>query len=56
MLFTGTIRENIEKGKPGATMAEIEAAAKTAFAHEFITSFEVSSSAYVSDLDVSLRS
>lgn len=42
VLFTGSIKENIERGKPGASMAEIESAAKKAFAHEFITSFTVS--------------
>jgi ATP-binding cassette subfamily B protein len=36
-LFSGTIRENIAYGKPGAGMAEIEAAAKKANAHGFIT-------------------
>lgn len=41
VLFSGSIRENIERGKPGATMTEIEAAAKSAFAHDFITSFQV---------------
>ena len=46
MLFSGSIRENIERGKPGATTAEIEKAAKSAFAHDFITSFVVSSSIY----------
>jgi ATP-binding cassette subfamily B protein len=35
-LFTGTIRDNIAFGKPGATGAEVEAAARTAQAHEFI--------------------
>ncbi|CAN0353047.1 unnamed protein product, partial [Ectocarpus sp. 12 AP-2014] len=39
VLFTGTIRENIARGKPGASMAEIEKAAKSAFAHDFVTSF-----------------
>lgn len=42
VLFTGSIRENIERGKPGATTAAIEKAAKSAFAHDFITSFAVS--------------
>lgn len=42
VLFTGTIRENIARGKPGASTAEIEKAAKSAFAHDFITSFSVS--------------
>ena len=35
-LFSGTIRENIAYSRPGATSAEIEAAAKAANAHEFI--------------------
>jgi ATP-binding cassette subfamily B protein len=38
-LFHGTIRENIALGKPGASEAEIVAAAKAAHAHEFITGF-----------------
>jgi ATP-binding cassette subfamily B multidrug efflux pump len=35
-LFAASIRENIAFGKPEATQAEIEAAAKNAQAHEFI--------------------
>src|SRR5690606_12675754 len=35
-LFTGNIRDNIAFGKPEATQAEVEAAAKAAAAHEFI--------------------
>ena len=38
-LFHGSIRENIAVGKPGASEAEIVAAAKAAHAHEFITAF-----------------
>lgn len=38
-LFTGTILENLRWGKPGATMEEIETAARAAEAHEFIESF-----------------
>jgi subfamily B ATP-binding cassette protein MsbA len=38
-LFRGTIRENIEFGKPGASQDEIVAAAKGAYAHDFIMSF-----------------
>ncbi|MBN1452128.1 MAG: ABC transporter ATP-binding protein [Anaerolineales bacterium] len=38
-LFSGSIRENIAFGKPEATQAEIEAAAKAAQAHDFIMSF-----------------
>ena len=37
MLFGGTIRENIEYGKPGASQTEIENAAREANAHDFIT-------------------
>ncbi len=37
LLFGGSIRENIEYGKPGASDEEIEAAAKQANAHDFIT-------------------
>ena len=39
ILFGGSIRENIAYGKPGATEAEIMAAAKKANAHEFIARF-----------------
>jgi ATP-binding cassette subfamily B protein len=38
-LFRGTVRENIESGKPGASEDEIVAAAKAAYAHDFIMSF-----------------
>jgi ATP-binding cassette subfamily B protein len=38
-LFSGTIRDNIAFGKPEATLEEVEAAAKAAAAHDFITSF-----------------
>jgi ABC-type multidrug transport system fused ATPase/permease subunit len=37
ILFSTTIRENIAYGRPSATLAEIEAAAKAANAHDFIT-------------------
>jgi subfamily B ATP-binding cassette protein MsbA len=36
LLFKGTIRDNIAFGRPGATDAEIRAAAATAYATEFI--------------------
>ncbi|SHF63792.1 ABC transporter ATP-binding protein [Dysgonomonas macrotermitis] len=38
-LFTGSIIDNIRWGKPNATNEEIEAAAKIAQAHDFISSF-----------------
>jgi ATP-binding cassette subfamily B protein len=39
LLFGGSIAENIAYGKPGAAQPEIEAAARRANAHDFITSF-----------------
>jgi ATP-binding cassette subfamily B protein len=36
-LFSGTIRDNIAYGRPEATDAEVEAAARSVGAHEFIT-------------------
>jgi len=38
-LFRGTIRENIAFGKPGASEADIVAAARAAHAHDFIVGF-----------------
>ena len=37
LLFSGSVRDNIAYGRPGATQAEIEAAARAAQAHEFIS-------------------
>src|SRR5687767_14468923 len=37
VLFNDTVLHNISYGKPEATPAEVEAAAKIAFAHDFIT-------------------
>ncbi|SCW40247.1 ABC transporter ATP-binding protein [Ancylobacter rudongensis] len=39
-LFTGTVRENIAAGLPGATEEQIIAAARSAHAHDFIMGFE----------------
>jgi ABC-type multidrug transport system fused ATPase/permease subunit len=39
VLFSGTIRDNIGYGKDGATAAEIEAAARDAYAHDFVSGF-----------------
>jgi ABC-type multidrug transport system fused ATPase/permease subunit len=36
-LFSGTVADNISFGRPGASRAEIEAAARAIGAHEFIT-------------------
>ncbi|MEV0894116.1 ABC transporter ATP-binding protein [Promicromonospora sp. NPDC050262] len=35
-LFSGSVRENIALGRPGASQAEIEAAARAVGAHEFV--------------------
>jgi len=35
-LFSGTIRENIAYARPGASMQDVEAAARAAHAHEFV--------------------
>jgi len=39
-LFSGTIRENIFLGRPGATEEEFIAASKAAHAHDFVMGFE----------------
>lgn len=39
-LFSGTARDNIAFGRPGASEDEIVAAAKAAYAHDFILGFE----------------
>ncbi len=39
VLFSGTIRENIAYGRPDATLSEIELAARSAQAHDFIAAF-----------------
>jgi ATP-binding cassette subfamily B protein len=35
-LFSGTVRDNISMGKPGASLDEVEAAARAVGAHEFV--------------------
>ncbi len=53
-LFSGSVRENIEYGKPGATDEEIEAAAKLAGAHEFISELADGYDTYVGERGVKL--
>jgi ATP-binding cassette subfamily B protein len=38
-LFRGSVRDNIALGRPGATESEIKAAARAAYAHDFIIAF-----------------
>jgi ABC-type multidrug transport system fused ATPase/permease subunit len=54
ILFSGTIRENIEYGKPGATQEEIENAARKAFAYEFINGFPDKFETQVGDRGIQL--
>jgi len=54
ILFGGDIRSNIAYGKPGATDAEIEAAAQQANAHDFILGFPEGYSTLVGDRGVQL--
>ncbi len=54
MLFGGTIKENIEYGKPGATEEEIFEAAKQANALEFIESFPEKFETLVGDRGIQL--
>lgn len=53
-LFSGTVYENIEYGRPGATKEEIIQAAKEAGAHEFITALPNGYDSYVGERGVKL--
>ncbi len=53
-LFSSTVRENIEYGKPGASDEEIIAAAKLAGAHEFIEKLPEGYDTYVGERGVKL--
>lgn len=48
-LFSGTVFENIEYGKPGATLDEVIYAAKLAGAHDFISQLEKGYDTYVGE-------
>lgn len=53
-LFSRTVAENIAFGKPGATQAEIEQAAQSAQAHDFITQFKDGYATMVGERGVTL--
>ncbi len=53
-LFSGTVYENIEYGKPGATREEIVRAAQLAGAHDFIMALEDQYDTYVGERGVKL--
>ena len=54
LLFGGSIAENIAYGKPGASQAEIEAAARQANAHGFIQAFPEGYATLVGDRGIKL--
>ena len=53
-MFNRTLRENIEYGKPGATMSEIRTASKRAAAHEFIMGTDKKYESLVGDRGIKL--
>lgn len=53
-LFSGTVFENIEYGRPGASMEDVVSAAKMAGAHEFITGLKDGYNTYVGERGVKL--
>jgi ATP-binding cassette subfamily B protein len=53
-LFADTVRENIAFGRPGASQAEIEAAARAAAAHDFIAELSEGYETYVGERGVTL--
>jgi ATP-binding cassette subfamily B protein len=54
IIFSGTVRENIEYGRLGATPTEIEAAARRAQAHEFIRALSGGYNALLGERGVNL--
>ncbi|MFZ5819214.1 MAG: ABC transporter ATP-binding protein [Chloroflexota bacterium] len=53
-LFSRSVSENIAFGKPGAGRAEVEAAAQSAQAHDFIQSFEAGYETVIGERGVTL--
>ncbi|SEM54766.1 ATP-binding cassette, subfamily B [Loktanella fryxellensis] len=54
VIFGDTARENIRFGRPGATDAEVEAAARAAAAHDFLTALPEGYDSYVGERGVML--
>src|SRR3954451_13545758 len=55
-LFTGTIRDNVAYGRPGATDAEVEAAARAVGAHDLVASLHDGYHHAISERGASLSS
>ena len=53
-IFAGTIADNIRFGKPTASMAEVEAAARAALVHDFVTDLPLGYDAIVGERGVML--
>lgn len=53
-IFAGTVSENIRFGKPDATQAEVEAAAKAALVHEFVLELKNGYNAMIGERGVTL--
>ena len=53
-MFSGTVRENIEYGNPGASFEQIEDAAKKAGAHDFIMALPNGYDTYIGERGVKL--
>lgn len=53
-LFAGTIRDNIRYGRPGATDAEVEAAARAAYVDEFVATLPAGYDTSIGDAGVKL--
>jgi ATP-binding cassette subfamily B protein len=54
VIFAASARENIRFGRPGATDAEVETAAKAAAAHDFVTALPDGYDSYVGERGVML--
>jgi ATP-binding cassette subfamily B (MDR/TAP) protein 1 len=54
VLFSGTLFENIAQGKDGATLEEVEAAARMANAHDFISAFPTAYQTLVGERGIQL--
>ncbi len=54
ILFSGSVRDNIRYGKPGASDEEVEAAARTAQAHDFILQLPQGYDTHVEERGVNL--